>query len=91
MTKKELLESEAFMALPDNGEIVFRTSQDIRHCLPLTSNKMWVEKRITNMDFIEHAPVEIRDEIKREYGIFLVIDALPHEFMKNEYGLTFGM
>lgn len=37
MTKKELLENTIFSQLPDDAEIVFATSPDIGHCVPLNA------------------------------------------------------
>ena len=91
MTKKEFLELEAFKALPDDAEIVFKTSKDIRACVPLTANDVWYEKRCTNKEYIESASPGIRDRIQPRYGCFLVLDAMPFYYMEKELNMTFEL
>lgn len=44
MTKKELIESEYFKALPDDAEIVFATDGKIRRCVPMNALNLSVLK-----------------------------------------------
>ena len=91
MTKKELLENESFKALPDDAEIVFNNNKDRRMCVPLIPQHCWYEKRCTNLDYIQNAPKNIREQIKPKYGYFFIIDAMPIDYMKNRLGITFDL
>lgn len=91
MTKKEFLELEAFAALPDDAEIVFNTSKRPEARVPLTITRCWYEKRCTNMDYIQNAPKNIREQIKPKYGHFFIIDAMPIDYMKYRSGITFDL
>ena len=91
MTKKELLEMEAFKALPDDAQIVFKTSKDIRACAPLTHNDVWYERRCTNIEYIQSAPPGIKERIKPNIDNFLIIDAMPFYYMEKELNMTFEL
>ena len=91
MTKKELLENEAFAALPDDTEIVFNTSKNIEARVPLTFNECYYEKRCTNLEEINNAPVNIREHIKAKYGCFFVINAMPISYMRDKLNMTFDL
>ena len=91
MTKKELLEDETFKALPDDTQIIFKTSEHRQMCEPLTHEHCWYEKRCTNLEVIQNAPLEISERIKPKYECFLVIDAIPFDYMKNKLNMTFDL
>lgn len=91
MTKKEFLEMEAFKALPDDAEIVFNTSRHPEARVPLTEKRCWYEKCCTNIGFIKNAPVNIRDQIKPQYGCFFIINAMPSDYLENVYHMTFEL
>lgn len=91
MTKKELLEMEAFKVLPDDAEIIFNTSEKHSARVPLTDEMCWYERRCTNLDDIQKAPKGIRGSIKQKYGCFLVIDAMPIGYMRDKLHITFDL
>lgn len=45
MTKKELLENKYFNAIPDDVELVFRTSNELEGCYPLQLEQLTYETR----------------------------------------------
>lgn len=91
MTKKELLEDESFKALPDDAEIVFNNNEDRRMCVPLIPQHFWYEKRCMNIEYIQNAPDNIRDNIKPKYKCFFVIDGMPFDYMKHKLNMTFDL
>lgn len=44
MTKKELLELEVFKELPEDAEILFRTSKELPMCEPVTSKHLFLTR-----------------------------------------------
>lgn len=91
MTKKEFLKLEAFAALPDDAEIVFNTSKHPEAREPFTTMSCWYEERCTNMYYIQNAPENIREQIEPKYVHFFIIDAMPRDYMKNRFGMTFDL
>lgn len=91
MTKKELLENEAFKALPDDSQIIFKTSEHRQMCVPLIQQHCWYEKRCTNLDVIQNTPPEISERIKPKYECYFIIDAMPFDYMKNKLNMTFEL
>lgn len=91
MTKKELLENEAFKALPDDSQIIFKTSEHRQICEPLTPEHCWYEKRCTNLEVILSAPPEISERIKQKYECFFIIDAMPFDYMAHKLNMTFEL
>lgn len=91
MTKKELLESEGFKALPDDAEIVFKTSKHPEAWTPLTAQQCWFERRCTNIDYIRKAPINVRDRITPKYKCFFIINAMPFDYMENKLHMTFDL
>ena len=91
MTKKELLEMEAFKALPDDAEIIFNTSKHHAKRVPLTTKHVWYEKRCVNIDEIQKEPWHIKNNIKPKYKCFFIIDAMPIDFMKKKLNITFDL
>ncbi len=45
MTKKELLENKYFNAMPDDVELVFRTSNELERCYPLQLEQLAYESK----------------------------------------------
>ena len=45
MTKKELLENKYFNALPNDVELVFRTSHELEECYPLQLEQLTYESK----------------------------------------------
>lgn len=92
MTKRELLNNPVFMELPDDADIVFATSSDLKACVPLTPLNLSAMSQCTNLDVMENLPTNIRDEFHftPKYKTALVIDAAPYWFLKETYGITFS-
>ena len=87
MTKKELLELEAFKNMPDDTEIVFHTSNNVTECIPLISRNCYYIKQVTNMEgaFVG----SFREFQEPVIHSAFVIDAMPRDYMERKYNLTF--
>ena len=57
----------------------------------LTFNECYYEKRCTNLEEINNAPVNIREHIKAKYGCFFVINAMPIGYMRDKLNITFDL
>ena len=76
MTKKELLESEVFQMLPDDGEIMFATGEKLKECYALNVLNISLMKECVNENRLPH-----------EYRCALLIDAIPYWLLKEKYGI----
>ena len=85
MTKKELLESEVFQALPDDAEIVFATHEKTHLCTRLNALNLSAVKECTNIP--EHGG----ELFEPKYFTALVIDAIPYWLLKEKYGISLSM
>ena len=87
MTKKELLELEAFKNMPDDTEIVFHTSNIVEQCVPLESRNCYYISQCVNSEYISRCPEWTHPEPK--YHAAFVIDAMPLDYMERKYNMTF--
>ena len=86
MTKKELLELEAFKNMPDDTEIVFHTRDEVRLCIPLTPHDCYYIKQVTA---VEKPNGPFREFQEPEIHSAFVIDAMPRDYMERKYNMTF--
>lgn len=77
MTKKELLESEVFQMLPEDGEIVFATGEKLSGCYAVNPLNISLVKECVNE---QGHPLE--------YRCALLVDAIPYWLLKEKYGIT---
>ena len=91
MTKKEFLENDVFMALPDDAEIVFSTDAHTDRCVPVTSLNLSAVRQCVNEDEWREMPTCVRAgfSFTPRYRTALVIDAVPYWYLKERYGITF--
>lgn len=91
MTKKELLESDVFQALPDEAEIVFATGSKLKQCVALNELNLSAIRECINEDEWKNIPLSAREQFKFEpkYRTALVIDAIPYWYLKEKYNVTF--
>lgn len=90
MTKKELLESEVFQMLPEDGEIVFATGEKLSGCYAVNPLNISLVQECTNVDEYNNLPKNVRDGFKFEpkYKTCMVLDAIPYWLLKEKYGIT---
>ena len=95
MTKKELLdmllENKYFKELPDNTQVVFRTNEKLRLCQAVKPDQISAAMQFEPDKFYEAwwqdknckmPPPGIR-------SVAIVIDALPRDFIKEQFNTTF--
>ena len=79
MTKKQLLESELFKAIPDNTELVFNTSFRAEDCIPVKESDLTFRSEIVGW---AQKNVKLReegiDEKEPIYKNFLVTNTNPY-------------
>jgi hypothetical protein len=88
MTKKELLESSAFKAMPDDAEFVFATSTHLNECVKVRLDQINLMKEIVNDNAMQDVPFSLRDswQYNPRYMVAAVIDAIPNDYMER-YGI----
>lgn len=85
MTKKELLDSQAFKAMPDDAEIVFNTSSRVDLCKRLRLDQMTLIQQVVNVDDFKDIPLNIRGSyvFRPQYATALVIEAVPYDYLEH--------
>lgn len=91
MTKKELLELEVFKELPEDAEILFRTSKELPMCEPVTSKHLFLTRECTNIDAVMRVPFYVKQRPVAKYKTALIIDAMPFDYMKGKFNMTFDL
>lgn len=86
MTKKELLENDAFKSLPDDAEIVFATDKNLKYCIRLNELNLSAIRQCVNFKDIQES---VLNAVKPKYMTALVIDAIPYWLLKEKYNIHF--
>lgn len=86
------MESELWKCLPDDAEIVFRTSANERDCSPLRLEELSICFNYPELARIQRLPLHKQlDELRQGalwYKTFLVIDGIGRNELKNKYNIT---
>ena len=85
MTKKELLELEAFKCMPDDTEIVFHTSNEVDRCVPLTPRICYY----INQAVVRSTHWSLREMPECKFHSAFVIDAMPRDYLERQHNMTF--
>jgi hypothetical protein len=85
MTKKELLESSVFKAMPDDAEFVFATSCKIAHCAKLRFEHLSLIRQVVNEDEFSDIPFNLRGSYvyQPKYMVAAVINAVPYDHLQR--------